>query len=88
MTPVAATVPGYDVRTWLGMAAPKATPASVVARLNAVVREGLADKPVDERLRKLGMDVRASSPDEMRTLVASQIANWKKVVADANIPQQ
>jgi len=86
--PVAETVPGYDVRTWLGMAAPKGTPAAVVARLNAVVREGLAEKPVDERLRKVGMDVRPSSPEEMRTLVASQVANWKKVVADANIPQQ
>ncbi len=88
VTPVAATVPGYDVRTWLGLATPKGTPAPVVARLNAVLRDGLADKQADERLRKLGMDVRVSSPDEMRTLVASQIANWKKVVADANIPQQ
>ena len=59
MTPVAATIPGYDVRTWLGMAAPKGTPAPVVARLNAAVREGLADKQVDERLRKVGMDVRS-----------------------------
>jgi tripartite-type tricarboxylate transporter receptor subunit TctC len=88
VTPVAATVPGYDVRTWLGLAAPKGTPVSVVTRLNAAVRAGLADKPVDERLRKLGMDVRPSSPEDMRTLVASQIANWKKVVADAKIPQQ
>ena len=70
------------------MAAPKGTPAPVVAKLNAAVRDGLADKPVDERLRKLGMDVRPGSPDEMRTLVAGQIANWKKVVADAKIPQQ
>ena len=88
IAPVAETVPGYDVRTWLGLAAPKGTPAAVVARLNAAVREGLADKAVDERLRKIGMDVQPGSPEEMRTLVASQIANWKKVVADANIPQQ
>jgi tripartite-type tricarboxylate transporter receptor subunit TctC len=88
VTPVAATVPGYDVRTWLGLAAPKGTPAPVVAKLNAAVRDGLADKQVDERLRKVGMDVRPGSPDELRALVASQIANWKKVVADAKIPQQ
>ncbi|MGE0036428.1 MAG: tripartite tricarboxylate transporter substrate-binding protein [Xanthobacteraceae bacterium] len=88
ITPVAATVPGYDVRTWLGMAAPKGTPAAVVARLNAAMREGLTDKAVDARLRRVGMDVRPSSPEEMRTMVASQIANWKKVVADAKIPQQ
>jgi tripartite-type tricarboxylate transporter receptor subunit TctC len=76
------------VRTWLGLAAPKGTPAPVVARLNAAVRSGLAESQVDERLRKVGMDVRASSPEEMRAMVASQIARWKKVVADARIPQQ
>jgi len=88
VTPIAATVPDYDVRTWLGLAAPKATPAPVVQRLNAALRSGLADPPVDERLRKIGMDVRASSPEEMRAMVAAQIARWKKVVADAKIPQQ
>jgi tripartite-type tricarboxylate transporter receptor subunit TctC len=88
ITPIAATVPDYDVRTWLGLAAPKGTPAPVVARLNAALRSGLADPQVDERLRKIGMDVQASSPEEMRAMVASQIARWKKVVADAKIPQQ
>jgi tripartite-type tricarboxylate transporter receptor subunit TctC len=88
ITPISTTVPGYDVRTWLGLAAPKATPAPVVARLNAAIRSGLADPQVDERLRKVGMDVQASSPEEMRAMIASQIARWKKVVADAKIPQQ
>jgi tripartite-type tricarboxylate transporter receptor subunit TctC len=88
IVPIAETVPGYDVRTWLGLAAPKGTPAAVVQRLNAALRSGLTDPQVDERLRKIGMDVRASSPEEMRAMVASQIARWKKVVADAKIPQQ
>jgi tripartite-type tricarboxylate transporter receptor subunit TctC len=88
ITPIAATVPDYDVRTWLGLAAPKGTPAPVVARLNAALRSGLADPQVDERLRKIGMDVQGSSPEEMRAMVASQITRWKKVVADAKIPQQ
>jgi hypothetical protein len=43
---------------------------------------------IDRELRKIGMDVRASSPEEMRTMIAGQIAKWKKVVADAQIPQQ
>ena len=80
VTPIAETVPGYDVRTWLGLAAPKGTSAPVVARLNAAVRAGLSNPQVDARLRKIGMDVVPSSPEEMRTLVASQVANWKKVV--------
>jgi len=88
IVPIADTVAGYDVRTWLGMAAPKATPAPVLARLNAALRSGLSDAQVDERLRKVGMDVRASSPEEMRAMVAAQIAKWKQVVADVRIPQQ
>jgi tripartite-type tricarboxylate transporter receptor subunit TctC len=88
IVPVAETVPGYDVQTWLGLAAPKGTPAPVVQRLNAAMRLGLADAQVEARLRKIGMDVRASSPEEMRALVGAQIAKWKKVVADAKIPQQ
>jgi tripartite-type tricarboxylate transporter receptor subunit TctC len=88
ITPIAATVRGFDVRTWLGLAGPKGMPGAVVQRLNAALRAGLADPAVDARLRKVGMDVAPSSPEEMRTMVAGQIANWKRVVADAKIPQQ
>ena len=86
--PVANTVKGYDVRTWLGVAAPKGLPQPIVRKLNTELHAVLAEPATQERLKKLGMDVRASSPDEMRTLVAGQIAMWKKVIADANIPQQ
>ena len=89
VAPVADAVPGYDVRTWVGMAAPKGLPGPVLKRLNEAVGSALADPAVADRLRKTGgMDVRASSPEEMRTMVAGQVARWKKVVADANIPQQ
>ena len=88
ITPIAATVPGYDVQTWVGVAAPKGTPQPVVQRLNTEMRAVFADAPVQERLKKIGLDVRASSPEEMRTMILGQIAKWKKVVADAKIPQQ
>jgi tripartite-type tricarboxylate transporter receptor subunit TctC len=89
VAPVAEAVPGYDVRTWIGIAAPKGLPAPVLKRLNDAMRSTLTDPAIAERLRKTGgMDVRPSSPDEMRTMVAGQVARWKKVVADAKIPQQ
>ena len=85
---VAETVPGYDVRTWLGMATPKGAAPAIVQKLNAATRAALADPAVIDRLRKAGgMNVQGSSPEEMRTLVTSQIATWKKVIAGANIPQ-
>jgi tripartite-type tricarboxylate transporter receptor subunit TctC len=43
---------------------------------------------VKDRLQAMGNEVRGSSPDEMRSMVMSDIARWKKVIHDANIPQQ
>jgi tripartite-type tricarboxylate transporter receptor subunit TctC len=88
ITPVSATVPGYDVKTWVGLAAPKGTPPDIVTKINAATRAGLADKETVERLNKIGLDVHTTTPEGMRTLVVEQIAKWKKVVADAHIPQQ
>lgn len=89
VVPIAEVVPGYDVRTWVGIAAPRGLPEPVLKRLNEATRAALSDPAVAERLRKTGgMDVQASSPDEMRSMVAGQIARWKKVIADAAIPQQ
>lgn len=88
ITPIAATVPGYDVQTWVGIAAPKGTPSPIVQRLNQAMQEAAKDPTVQERLQKIGMDVRASSSDEMRTMIASQVARWKKIVSEAKIPQQ
>jgi hypothetical protein len=36
----------------------------------------------------MGNHVRGSSPDEMRGMAVSDIARWKRVIHDANIPQQ
>jgi tripartite-type tricarboxylate transporter receptor subunit TctC len=88
ITPVSATVPGYDVKTWVALAAPKGTPADVVMKINDATRAGLADKETIDRLNKIGLDVHTSTPDEMKAMVSEQIVKWKKVIADAHIPQQ
>jgi tripartite-type tricarboxylate transporter receptor subunit TctC len=47
---VAATVPGYDVQTWLGLAAPRETPKDTIRILNTAARTALAEKETIERL--------------------------------------
>lgn len=88
VTPVAVHVPGYDVRTWTGVAGPKGLPADIVTKLNDAMRAGLADSETKEKLNKIGVDIQPSTPDGMKALVAEQVAKWKKVAADAKIPQQ
>lgn len=77
---------GYDVRTWAGLVAPKGTPADIVNKLNAEVASMLADPAVRKALETAtGGDVRGSTPEEMRTLIRSEIAKWSKVIDKANI---
>jgi tripartite-type tricarboxylate transporter receptor subunit TctC len=86
--PVGKTVTGYDVRSWMGIAGPKGLPRAVTDRINGEIRYVTARSPVKEKYEQLGNDVRASSPEEMYSWVKNEVAKWRKVVADAKIPQQ
>ena len=86
--PVGKTVKGYDVRSWMGIAAPKGLPQPIVDKLNTEIRYVAARDPAKGKLEALGNEVRASSPQEMHDWVANEVAKWRKVVADAKIPQQ
>ena len=81
-------VTGYDVRSWAGLMAPAGTPRAVIERLNAEVQKALPVSAVKARLEDMGGEVRGSTPEEMKTMVASQTQKWIQVVTDAKIPKQ
>ena len=86
--PIAATVPGFEVRSWLGIAATKGVPAPIVERLNREVRAVLDTPEIRSKLEAMGNEVRGGSPDEMRGMIGSEISRWKQVIGDAGIPKQ
>lgn len=81
-------LPGFDVSSFLGIAASPGTPRPVIERLNAEVRKALADPDLRKRFADLGGEARASSPEEMRAYVESEIAKWKRVVESRRIEKQ
>lgn len=85
VTPIATSLPGFEVRSWNGIAAPAATPPAVVAQLNAAVGKALQVPKVREQLGFLGVQPEAMSSDAMRSFVSSEIARWKGVVDKAGI---
>lgn len=80
-----AGVPGFEFISWTGMAGPANLPAAVVNRLNAEVRRAIADPEVRSRLQAMGGDPRATTPDEMKALVAGQYETWKRLAKEANL---
>ncbi len=73
-------VPGYEASQWYGLAAPKDTPADVVATLNTTVNAALADAGMKARLAELGGAPFPGTPAEFGVLIASETEKWGKVV--------
>lgn len=81
-------VAGYTVRSWAGLMAPAGTPRPVIDRLNSEILRVVQLSAVKARLNDMGGDARGSTPEEMKTMVASELQRWTQVVADAKIPRQ
>jgi len=78
-------VPGYEASGWLGVGAPKSTPAEIIDKLNTAINAGLADTTLKERLAGLGTTIFASSPAEFGKLIIQDTDKWATVIRTANI---
>jgi tripartite-type tricarboxylate transporter receptor subunit TctC len=81
-------VAGYDVVSWNALFAPAGTPPEIVKTLNSALREILADADVKKRLIGLGIEARASTPQEISARLKSDIDKWQKVIEKAGIQKQ
>ncbi|HTT48678.1 MAG TPA: tripartite tricarboxylate transporter substrate binding protein [Pseudolabrys sp.] len=81
-------LPGYDVTTWYGLFAPRDTPPAVIAKLNKALNESLADPKVAEKLVKVGVVVKSSTPQAFGDFMVNEYKRWNAVREAANIPLQ
>jgi tripartite-type tricarboxylate transporter receptor subunit TctC len=77
--------PGYEAIAYLGLGAPKSTPAEIVNKLNQEINAGLADGKIRARLAELGGTPFVFSPAEFRNFIAAETGKWVKVIRDAKI---
>ena len=73
-------VPGYEASNWVGVVAPKNTPAEIVERLNKEINAALADPKMKARLADLGGTLLPGSPADFGKLIADETEKWAKVV--------
>lgn len=82
-----AGVAGYSTTSFLGLAGPAGIPADIVARLNRLVHDLLAEPATVAKLRTAGSDVVPTTPQAFKARIASDIAKWTSVVERAGIPR-
>jgi tripartite-type tricarboxylate transporter receptor subunit TctC len=80
-------LPDYVVTSWNGVGAPAGVPAEIITALSAEIRRALAAPDVRDRMLRLGLDARGSTPEEMRNRMAADGAKWREVIEKAGIPK-
>jgi tripartite-type tricarboxylate transporter receptor subunit TctC len=77
---IAETLPGFEVMSWLGLAAPGGTPRPIVDRLNREVAEILKLPDIREKLAGVGNIPMPSTPEDMLDYIERDAARWNRVV--------
>jgi len=80
--------PGFNVIGWFGVFAPAGTPQPIIRKLNAEMAGVMKMKEVAEPLLAQGAEPQSGTPDDLRKLLAREIALWSKIIKEAGIKPQ
>jgi len=76
-----------EVVSWNGISVPAATPKEIVAVLTSAINAVLPQPDVQERAKKLGMEMRGSTPEAMSERMRDDMSKWAAVIEKAGIPK-
>ena len=79
-----AGVRGYSAVAWQALLGPAGLPEPIVNRLNLEVGRVLLEPTIVERLRGIGNEPKASTPEALKALMAADLAKWTSVVEATN----
>jgi tripartite-type tricarboxylate transporter receptor subunit TctC len=83
-----AGLPGFVAALWYGLWVPKDTPSDIVEKLNATLRQILADRSVQRRFEDLGIQISPrdqQSPEALRAFQKAEMERWWPVIKASNL---
>jgi tripartite-type tricarboxylate transporter receptor subunit TctC len=80
-----AGLPGYEVSPWFAVFMPAGTPAPIVNKLNAALRDAMKQPDVVARFETIGAEPVGSTPAELTTHLAKESERWAKLIAERHI---
>ena len=85
---IAEAIPGFELSSWHGWAAPAGTPAVIINRISAELARISKSPEIAKALQNDGGEAVAGSPEQLRQLISTEIGRWRKVVAKSNMTVQ
>jgi len=78
-------MPDLLIQNWYGMIAPAATPPTVIATLNRVANEAMADPSVKEKMADQGLTLAGDTPEHFRQFIDTETRKWADVIKKAGV---
>jgi tripartite-type tricarboxylate transporter receptor subunit TctC len=78
-------MPDLLIENWYGMIAPAKTPENIVAALNRIANEAMADASVKAKLADQGLTVAGDTPQHFRLYIDAETRKWAKAIKDAGV---
>jgi tripartite-type tricarboxylate transporter receptor subunit TctC len=83
-----AGLPGLQISIWQAMWAPKGTPKEIIAKVNAAVKEALADPATQNKLAEIGQELPSAeqqTPQGFGAYHKAETEKWTPIIKAANI---
>jgi tripartite-type tricarboxylate transporter receptor subunit TctC len=80
-----AGLPGYELSPWLAVYMPAGTPQPIVDRMNAALLEAMKVPEVQARFAAIGAEPIGSTPQQLATHLAAEMAKWGKIIQERGI---
>jgi tripartite-type tricarboxylate transporter receptor subunit TctC len=80
-----AGLPGYELSPWFAVYMPAGTPQPIVDRMNAALLEAMKVPEVQARFAAIGAEPIGSTPQQLATHLAAEMAKWGKIIQERGI---
>jgi tripartite-type tricarboxylate transporter receptor subunit TctC len=78
-------LPGFEVANWAGLLGPAGLDPQIVKKLNSEIIAILNTDEMKQRVKTLGYDVIASTPEQFATQLRTDIERWGGVASRAGL---
>jgi len=75
-------VPEYDINTWHGWLGPAGLNPAIATKVADELRKVVNTPEINEQLKSDGGEPMASTPEEYRQLIVTEVSRWKRVLAN------
>ena len=84
-TVIESGIPGFEFSAWHWLMAPKGTPKPIVDTLNAKLKDVLKLPDIVQRCRQEELEIMASTPEALGTLLASEVKKYARLVKERSM---